>query len=648
MKKLLLTLAAGAFVATAAFGQASELYLTGNELPGSNWSPDTPIILPYTNNQYTYVFPENTTPTFKISTAKGAWSVFDNGALGTSSLKINEKIQLSSNSSNIVAPAPANYTMTITYEGGSYWMLLATDDGETPEVVAPEKVYIKGTANGWSANDNYVLDLTSNSMDKDGFFVYKGTLASLSGSFKLSGSATDWSAPINYGAGDDLSPVLGQKIPCWYDGQDFVCSGSFTDITLTFYWNPTSGSPSYLEASSDVAPSYPETLYLIGNANGNVFAENTGVANTSADEGVYTFSNITMAADSNDGTYGYFAFSSELSSWDTINANRVAPLNNDDLVAPGDKVGVLLGVDASWKILPGVYNFTVDLVNKTLSVTGDATEEPTPEGYPDLYIVGSSVNGQETWGASEIGLMSFDEETLTYTWKGDKLENKFKIFNGNWNDEPWNIGAGENTTIEYGVPFQAYSGNSTTDIMLPENTYVNNPVITLNAETLVVTLTGDVVNAAYIPEVIYFKGSFDDWGEGIVLETEDNVTYTATALIPDTEDLKVKLDAGQNRWYGYAEGQEYVQLSLNVATTLDLDANGDDWSFGEWTASDVEIVVNWTAKTMTLTPTKTDGVNSINAANGEEVIYNLQGLRVNRDNLPAGIYIINGKKVAIK
>ena len=29
-------------------------------------------------------------------------------------------------------------------------------------------------------------------------------------------------------------------------------------------------------------------------------------------------------------------------------------------------------------------------------------------------------------------------------------------------------------------------------------------------------------------------------------------------------------------------------------------------------------------------------------------VYNLQGIRVNADNLPAGIYIINGKKVAVK
>ena len=42
-----------------------------------------------------------------------------------------------------------------------------------------------------------------------------------------------------------------------------------------------------------------------------------------------------------------------------------------------------------------------------------------------------------------------------------------------------------------------------------------------------------------------------------------------------------------------------------------------------------------------------DGVNVVSSQNAR-VIYNLQGVRMNGKNLPAGMYIINGKSVMVK
>lgn len=42
------------------------------------------------------------------------------------------------------------------------------------------------------------------------------------------------------------------------------------------------------------------------------------------------------------------------------------------------------------------------------------------------------------------------------------------------------------------------------------------------------------------------------------------------------------------------------------------------------------------------------GITAIEAVNGDDVIYNLNGVKVNKDNLTPGIYVINGKKVAVK
>ena len=42
-----------------------------------------------------------------------------------------------------------------------------------------------------------------------------------------------------------------------------------------------------------------------------------------------------------------------------------------------------------------------------------------------------------------------------------------------------------------------------------------------------------------------------------------------------------------------------------------------------------------------------DGVNTVSSQNAC-AIYNLQGVRMNGKNLPAGMYIINGKSVMVK
>ena len=61
-----------------------------------------------------------------------------------------------------------------------------------------------------------------------------------------------------------------------------------------------------------------------------------------------------------------------------------------------------------------------------------------------------------------------------------------------------------------------------------------------------------------------------------------------------------------------------------------------------------KFVVDFNEMTVTVTE-DVSAVKSIDSEiNGVEVIYNLQGVRVNRNNMTPGIYIINGKKVAVK
>lgn len=51
---------------------------------------------------------------------------------------------------------------------------------------------------------------------------------------------------------------------------------------------------------------------------------------------------------------------------------------------------------------------------------------------------------------------------------------------------------------------------------------------------------------------------------------------------------------------------------------------------------------------MVYTVSDTDGVDMILDEENAAPVYNLQGVRVNANELPAGIYIRNGKKFVVK
>ena len=770
MKKLLLTLAAGAFFALGANAQnpASVLYITG-DFGSSQWNADSPYEMPVSNNTYTYVFPTNSQPTFKISTAKGGWSAFDGGAMGPGTLTVNKEQKLSANTANIVTPAAADYTLTITYKDNSYYMLLSTPDGETPEVVAPEKVYIRGDINGWGGSDDNSLSLTSSSVNSDGYYVYTGTIASLYGEFKLSGSASAWQAPVNYGSGDQRSPIIGQRIESWYDGQNFQCSGSFTDVTLTFYWNPTSGTASYLEASTDggtVTPSYPEKLYIVGSLNSyDNTASNSYILNPKDnEEGVYegTFDipagkfqfrffttvdgtwngsyqigagtadstqvPITFTNGKYEGSYTYPGGMSnwEYSAWEggnvTLTVDMVNQtvtfvpeeevtnptemwlvgemnnwdLENKDYVLSATEDGVYSGTfslaadQASFKIAFGtdwgttygnkedqeliIYSpnntvttdATVDGNNWTISnwVAGSITvtlnintnevtlycpnqpQAPAAEEIT-LYLVGDSVNGVSTWDtADNSNLLTYNEADDTYVWTGTSLSGKFKINDGSWTGT-YNLGAGENTNIENGVALDLV--NNGNNIIIPDDATVNNPKVVLSLNDMTVTLTGDFVlpEIPYVPEVIYFNGSFNNWASGVALTKNENGLYVGTVEFPASENAaEFKLDCGNDKWYG-AEGDSNVSFGEGMEVVLGISATGDNWTLVDWEGGNFTATVNWEEKTLTLNG-YTSAISSLQNEKESNVIYNLQGVRVDSNKLTKGIYIINGKKVLVK
>lgn len=88
---------------------------------------------------------------------------------------------------------------------------------------------------------------------------------------------------------------------------------------------------------------------------------------TKVSDGVFTWSG------SISGT-AYFAFASEIGSWDVINSHRFSPDTKDKAIVVGDNA-MVANKDTSWKIGPGEYTFTINTNTMTLTVKEDAEIE---------------------------------------------------------------------------------------------------------------------------------------------------------------------------------------------------------------------------------------------------------------------------------
>ena len=252
----------------------------------------------------------------------------------------------------------------------------------------------------------------------------------------------------------------------------------------------------------------------------------------------------------------------------------------------------------------GNIDFTVTLEDMLVVLE---YEFPEVEEKPTLYVVGDDINGSELWAVGTDNVMTYNEADGTYTWSGTKLGGKFKIFDGDWNGD-YNIGAPANAeAIELGTPFTVQKGNYPENIFLAENTYIENPEIVLDLEKLTITLTGTVVSTApYVPDYITLKGSFDEWGDGVKLEKTEDGTYVGIGVIPASTNqykyVELKLDAGNNQWYGPADNQYDITLTSDEPTTVDMNVKAEgNWYLQNWDEEgEITFTVDWDAKTLTL------------------------------------------------
>lgn len=163
-----------------------------------------------------------------------------------------------------------------------------------------------------------------------------------------------------------------------------------------------------------------------------------------------------------------------------------------------------------------------------------------------------------------------------------------------------------------------------------------------------------------LPDVWYVRGAFNSFkpagDEKYALTASDPESgiYSGTVTIPEGEFSLNLLDP-----YGVV----FIPASINTVDVIFVDDSftGEidrafttqeetyTWTDASWEGGDVTIIVDLNEGTVEFViGGGTTSIDKFDADKANEVIYNLQGVRVDRDKMTNGIYIVNGKKVIVR
>lgn len=199
-----------------------------------------------------------------------------------------------------------------------------------------------------------------------------------------------------YGPDSDTKVVFGEEYTAKLGSSvAYVLNPGTYTFTFTLDKNAPSGK---LVVSSDQPVTYPETFFIIGNVNGKDWAANNGIELEKIGEGL--FKGQAKLGTALGTPFGYFSFTEALgTSWDTI-GTRYGAKTSDFFPQIGQPCEITYGTNA-YK-LPGdlIYEFTVDLVNKTIlcQVVKEVVMPTPPEKL--ALEVGTSTGMTMAWNAT--------------------------------------------------------------------------------------------------------------------------------------------------------------------------------------------------------------------------------------------------------
>jgi hypothetical protein len=176
----------------------------------------------------------------------------------------------------------------------------------------------------------------------------------------------------------------------------YYITGNGSDYVITFDFNNKK-----FKVSGETGPVNPTgNLYILGEAQGNSWGSNVGVAMSTTDGNLFT-AQVTFNGEHSeeDANVSYFSFTTKLSDasdeWDAIRPYRLSPIADEgtDFWVTSSMLGHTIqlnemgeNVDVAFRIPAGTYNITVNVSDRTCVITREGGGGPVAgKGWPAMY-----------------------------------------------------------------------------------------------------------------------------------------------------------------------------------------------------------------------------------------------------------------------
>jgi hypothetical protein len=663
MKKLFFALIA--LLCSVTSINATDLYLRGSI---NEWS---------TKDEYKFATDDNDTYTLSVSSLSGEfklassdWTTYNYGKTDNKTVDLNVPYTCKEGSdSNLSLTDNSASNVTLTFVMSTKTLTITGQKAENTY----EQLYLIGAfGDSWSeSRTDYPLEA-----------VADATVPTFSGKYTI--SATSYFKVLagtwQYGPGELASSDL--SVTDGFDSDIYYPAGSksykIPAGTYTFTVTMENGSKTaHMTVTSDGEEGGntevgPETLYIIGQVEGNNWNCGAGYQLTK-ENGIFSASNVAF----NDGdTNSYFSFIvTPTGSWNTL--TRYGAENKDTQVTPGEAITFQSGENAFY-VANGKYDISVDF--NTMKVTLTAVEENGGEGnggdvdeHMTVYLVGQINDSSWNEARTDYPLTAVEDAENTYTTTVEVTSSSyFYVLAGSQIYTPggW---AQENLSVNNGYDGDIYGESCNFSYEITEQgTYIFTVVVEKGVTPAHMTVVKQKAAPVY-PETIYIVGDYlvdgeevhwnpaqglamENIGDGVYVLDGIRMTYGAQAAPSAYFSFCTQRDsewANVGTRYGASQADEAIAVGDEKTVVVADQPN----SFAINPGVNTAYKVTFNLAEMTVSVDLATGVAGIAAEENATVnVYNLQGVQLRKgvnaanatENLPAGIYVVGGKKVVVK